>query len=236
MKLLIFGQAIKPKSCYRSAMSNDHEYALIGGINRSVVGRYIYAVSAGMSAFLVLITLTFFDLAKQLGWSPNLPPTALSILSAGLVYALLYALFSRFVWKWGLLVNLLKLPDISGEWNCFGNSSYQPVDSVESLEWLGVVAISQTWDKIFVVLRTEKSRSESVSAALISEGNGEYRLLYHYKNDPRSFQENISAHHGFADIIISKDLRSAHGVYFTGRGRSTHGEMKWERKGNGAAD
>jgi hypothetical protein len=217
-------------------MNTDHEYALVGGINRSTVGRYIASIAAALSAVLVFLVLLFVDVATPLGISPNVPPSVFSLISAAGVYTGLYFLFCKYLWRWKFIADLIQLPDISGRWNCYAESSYSDDRHSDGTAWEAVVKISQTWDKIFITLTTEKSRSESVSAALIAEGNGNFRLLYHYKNDPRRFEDGLNAHHGFVDIIISEDLRSADGVYFTGRGRTTFGTMKWERHFDGAAD
>lgn len=206
-------------------MGNDHEYALIGGMNRATIGRFVGVAAASISALLVFVLLSLVDVAESLGWNANIPPSLFSLIGAGAVYALLYLIFSRFIWKWPPLARLMKVPDLSGEWQCEGKSSHQGDDA----NWTGSIQVSQSWDKLCIVLTTDKSRSESVAAALISEGIGSYRILYHYKNDPRGFEEGLNAHHGFVDLIVDKHLKEADGIYFTGRGRKTEGTMHWKR-------
>lgn len=206
-------------------MGNDHEYALVGGINRATIGRWVAVMAASVSALLVFILLSLVDVAEKFGLDANIPPSLFSLVGAGAVYGLLYLIFSRFVWKWGPIARLMKVPNLEGGWTCIGQSSFEGAEG----DWEAVVEISQNWDKLCIVMRTTKSRSESVSAALISEGVGTYRLLYHYKNDPREFEDGLSPHHGFVDLIVGKDQTEADGVYFTGRGRTTHGTMHWVR-------
>lgn len=206
-------------------MGNEHEYALIGGLNRASIGRVLATIAAAISALLVFLLLSLVDFASRYELNPNIPPSIFSLIGAGAVYTALYVLFSRFIWKWDLVSKYLKVPDMTGNWHCKGQSSWQ-----SDQEWSGRVAISQNWDKIFVVLETDGSRSESISAALLSEGTGGYRLLYHYRNDPRTINDELRAHHGFVDLVVDADLQRAQGVYFTGRGRVTHGTMVWERQ------
>lgn len=213
-----------------AGMSLDHEYSLIGGLNRSMIGRWIGSISAIISSVLVFMLLSIVDVAKKFGVDAKIPPSAFSLIGAGIIYGVIYIFFSKYLWRKNLLTKFLKVPDLSGQWECYGKSSFQGENNSQATDWVGIVEISQCWDKISVKIRTTTSRSESVSAALIFEGNSGFRLLYHYKNDPRDFELNIGAHHGLADMIISKELDSASGIYFTGRGRSTHGNMNWRKK------
>ena len=206
-------------------MGNDHEYALVGGVNRATSGRWVAIMAAGVSALLVFVLLSLIDVAEKFGVQANIPPSIFSLVGAGAVYGLLYLIFSRFVWKWGPISRFMRVPNLEGEWLCVGQSSFAGASGT----WEAVVEIAQNWDKLCIVMRTTKSRSESVSAALISEGVGTFRLLYHYKNDPREFEDGLGPHHGFVDLIITKDQTEADGVYFTGRGRTTHGTMHWVR-------
>ena len=217
-------------------MGIDHEYALIGGVNRATIGRWIGTLAAGISAVLVFIILTMVDVASSLGIDAKIPPSVFSLLGAGAVYGIFYLLFSKYIWKWEVIVKVMQVPDLSGKWICRGQSSYTQDGDGFGGDWEGIVEISQSWDKLCIVLKTTQSRSESVSAALIAEGSGAYRLLYHYKNDPRVFEDGLHAHHGFVDLLVSSGLLEADGVYFTGRGRTTHGTMSWERIEDGAAN
>ncbi|WP_432200176.1 hypothetical protein ACRAQ7_11025 [Erythrobacter sp. W53] len=210
-------------------MSADHEYAIVNGPNRSSIGRWIYLGASVLSAILVLILLSLIDLAEATGLNANIPPTVFAVVSAGAVYGAIYFFFVKYIWKWSVVQKLLNVPNLSGRWDCFAVSSYKTDEYPDGLEWQATVDISQTLDKISVILRAVRSGSESVSAAVIPLGNGEYKLLYNYKNDPTQFEEGLNAHHGFVELLISNDLKSANGMYFTGRGRVTHGTMTWER-------
>ncbi|MCX2812470.1 MULTISPECIES: hypothetical protein [unclassified Pseudomonas] len=209
-------------------MVHDHEYSLLGGINRAVIGRYITLLASGVSATLVFVVLTLVDLAKRFNLNVNVPPTLMSLIGAGVVFTILYAAFSRAVWKWPWAVKFLKVPDLSGEWECTGTT----LDDLGNVRftWQAVVHITQTWDKIRVRLKTAQSSSHSITAALAFDEADGYTLLYNYKNDPRPGEPVLRGHLGSANLLFSKSLDTASGDYFNGYGRPTYGRMELRKK------
>ncbi|UQY33052.1 hypothetical protein K8U54_15080 [Pseudomonas fulva] len=209
-------------------MVHDHEYSLLGGVNRAVIGRYITLLASGVSAGLVFVVLTLVDLAKHFGLPANLPPTVMSLIGAGVVFTILYAVFSRAVWKLPWAVKLLKVPDLSGEWECTGTT----LDDQGNVRftWHAVVSITQTWDKIRVRLKTAQSSSQSITAALAYDESDGYTLLYNYRNDPRPGEPELRGHQGSANLLFSKSLDTASGDYFNGYGRPTYGQMELRKK------
>lgn len=209
-------------------MIHDHEYSLLGGVNRALIGRYLTIVASSISGASVFLLLSVADLAKRFNVPVNLPPTALSLLGAGMVFALLYAAFNKTVWKWRWAAKYLKVPDLSGEWRCIGttlNAEGEP-----KYNWDADVYICQTWDKIRVRLKTNQSGSNSVTAALVYDEADGYRLLYNYRNDPSPGEPELRGHVGSANLLFTKALDSAAGDYFNGYGRPTYGRMELRRK------
>ena len=131
-------------------MSN-HEYALLGGLNRAKVGRYLGTMAASVSAFIVFIMLSFSDIAKSLGLPTNLTPSLMSLIGAGAVFGVLYWIFNRYAWRWPLLNLAVKVPNLSGDWNCEGSTCN--TDGSSSYQWNATVTIYQSWDKIRVKLK-----------------------------------------------------------------------------------
>lgn len=210
-----------------AAVNSDHEYALLGGRNRSLVGKYLGSLAALVSASIVFVLLSLVDVAKRFGLPVNLPPEIMSLVGAGTVYAILYWVFNRYGWKLYIVGLYLKLPDLSGKWRCEG-ITLNPDKSVQQ-SWRGEIIITQTWDRIRVHLATPTSRSNSITAALVDEIDG-YRLLYSYQNDPKIDAKDLAAHRGVADLLFKKDLRTAEGEYFNGLGRFTFGTMQLTRE------
>ncbi len=206
----------------------EHEYALIGGYNRSHVGRWLGGAAALISGLIVFLVLSAVDLAKALGLNVNLPPTLLSLVGAGAVYACLYWAFDRFAWRCVPLGRLLKVPNLAGVWECEG----RPLESDVAQPWSGEVTIIQSWDKLRLHLETKQSTSNSISAALQYDAAVGYRLMYHYRNSPRVGEPLLAGHHGFAELTFALDEQSATGDYFNGRGRNTFGTLQLRRKGH----
>ena len=208
-------------------MRQDHEYTILGGINRSQVGRYISVTAASISAGIVFALLAAVDLAKKFGLPANLPPSVLSLVGAAAVFSGLYAFFNKYAWRWGPLGRILKVPNINGKWVCEGQTL--DANGQSSIDWSGEIVITQTWDRIRVRLTTEQSRSDSLSAALMQDEAGGFVLLYHYRNAPKVGEVQLYAHRGFAELTFSSDLKEAKGEYFNGQGRFTFGRLTLAR-------
>ncbi|OAF16488.1 hypothetical protein AYJ54_37975 [Bradyrhizobium centrolobii] len=205
----------------------EHEYALLGAMNRAHVGRYLGLVSASVSAFIVYVLLSAVDIVHRWGWNVNLTPSLLSLAGAATVFTALYWLFDRFAWKWRFLKLVVKVPDIAGQWSCEGQTLNH--DGTLGQSWQATITILQSWDRIRVLLKTNQSSSNSISAALICDDADAYRLLYHYRNDPKIGEVDLKSHLGFGELVFARDLQTADGEYFNGHGRNTFGTMKLKR-------
>ena len=203
----------------------EHEYSVLGGLNRAAIGRYLSITASAIASLLGTLAAWLINIAQQLGVTESIPPLILWPLTAGVIYIALYSLFESRIWKWAPLAKMLKVPNLSGTWDCQGHTLY-PKEG----DWSGEVTIIQSWDRLRVRLRTAQSGSNSIAAALIYDQADGFRLLYNYKNDPR-LGENLSAHRGSAELTFSSDLQRAEGEYFNGHGRYTYGTMKLTRRG-----
>lgn len=206
----------------------EHEYSVMGGANRASVGRLLSFTASAVSAALVFSLLTAVDLAQRLGLNVNVPPTLLSLLGAGAVFGALYAVLNKWAWKWPGIGLALKVPDVSGTWDCVGRTLGS--DGTTRYEWAAEVTIVQSWDKLRIRLATSTSGSSSISAALAHDSVDGFVLLYHYRNDPKAGSVGLAAHAGCAVMTIAKDVQSAVGDYFNGRGRMTFGTMHWTKR------
>jgi hypothetical protein len=206
----------------------EHEYSVMGGANRAMVGRLLSFAASAISGALVFALLTVVDLAEGLGWNVNLPPTFLSLIGASTVFGVLYWVLSTWAWKWPGVGLALRVPDISGTWDCIGASLKQDGSSLH--EWRAEITIVQSWDKLRIRLATQTSGSSSISAALAHDSVDGFVLLYHYRNDPKVGATGLAAHAGCSVMVVAKDLMSATGDYFNGRGRETFGTMNWTKR------
>lgn len=206
----------------------EHEYSVMGGANRANVGRLLSFAASTISGALVFMLLSAVDLAKKFGWNVNAPPTLLSLLGAGAVFGFLYWVLNKWAWKWPGIGFALKVPDISGVWDCVGKTLDN--DGATKYDWQAEVTIVQSWDKLRIRLVTKTSGSSSISAALAHDSVDGFVLLYHYRNDPKADAAGLVAHTGCSVMTIAKDLRTATGEYFNGRGRMTFGTMNWTKR------
>ncbi|MGY8635351.1 hypothetical protein RAD15_23005 [Bradyrhizobium sp. 14AA] len=205
----------------------EHDYSLHGGLNRAQVGRYLTLFAASVSSSVVFVLLSVVDLAKRYGINANLPPSVLSLVGAGMVFAVLYWLLNKYAWRWPYLNTALKVPDLAGNWTVEGRS-LKP-DGQLGHEWKAVLTIFQSWDKIRVRLKAEQSGSDSIAAALICDDEDGYRLLYNYRNDPNIGEVDLRSHLGSCMLLFAKDLKSGQGEYFNGHGRFTFGTFTLKR-------
>lgn len=184
-------------------------------------------MAAAVSGAIVYLLLRAVDIAQQLGIPANLPPSILSLVGAGAVFTALYWILDRYAWQWPVISRLLKVPNLSGEWHCRGQTLN--TDKTVAYDWSGTLTVLQSWDRLRVRLKTETSGSNSISAALICDSIDGYRLFYSYRNDPRIGEPELVSHRGFAEITFDKELASATGEYFNGYGRYTFGKMHLTR-------
>ena len=203
----------------------EHEYIVICGLNRSYIGRVLTGIASLISAMLIYVLLKLVDIAKYFDINANLPPSLLSLISAGGIYAFLYAWFNSKLWSWPLVSKYIKVPNLSGQWSVEGRTC-----SGEGFEWKGKMIIIQSWDKVRIRLQTITSNSDSITASIIYEDGIGYRLIYNYQNTPKLNEEKkMELHTGYAEIDFNHDLLSGVGEYFNGRGRNTFGTMKITR-------
>ncbi len=201
--------------------TNDHEYAVLGGVNRAIL-------SSSISAGLVFLLLQAQNFAKLMGLDVNLPPIVFSLVGAGMVYTLLFWILKNHAWKWRPLSDLLRVPNLAGTWDCKGESLDRDGNVVYA--WVAEVVIVQCWDRLRVRLKTSQSGSNSLAAALTHDSVDGWLLLYQYRNDPKIGEPELRSHVGTCSVTFSNDLKSAAAEYFNGVGRATFGRMTWTRR------
>ena len=205
----------------------QHEYAVVGGLNRANVGRWVMGTSVALAAAVSALAGLIVALVVDFGF--EVPRLLLWPVTAGSIYLLLYAVFDRWIWRIPQLSRWLRVPDLSGSWICQGQSLHAS-DGRTLVTWEGEIEIAQSWDKIQIRLRTRQSVSKSLSAALLYDSTDGYRVLYNYRNEPGIGESGLNAHRGCAELLFHSDLTAATGEYFNGHGRYTYGTLTLTRK------
>lgn len=194
--------------------------------NRSDIAKWLGIVSVVLAPILATLLI---EAAKQIGFlSPfigRLPNLLNVTITAGLVYACLYWLFNRYVWR--LLRKLLSLPDINGIWQIEGSSLAE--DGSQKYQWTGQLTIVQRWDGIEICMGANNSSSLSYTALISELENGQIQLSYCYKNEPKVDQVELHRHSGHCEIEFEPSGLHAKGSYYTSRERKTFGTMKLTR-------
>jgi hypothetical protein len=205
----------------------DHEYIVLGGINRARVGKYLTHTASFVSGLLVWLLLWAVNIAQVLGWNANIPPVVLSLVGAGTVYAVLYFMFRKWIWRIPWVTQWLKVANLAGTWHCDGTPFLRPGSLGQP--WAGTLTITQDWDRFRVHLQTAQSASNSIVAALTTDPIEGIVLLYSYRNEPKPGEDELRPHRGFARLTFDKGLQSAEGDYFNGDGRHSSGTMSLRR-------
>ena len=190
-----------------------HSYDLAGR-DRVVVALFV------VSIFCVWL---FHTGVGTIGYEP---PWWVSVPSYAAFYSVLYWLFDRYVWRFGLVskLGLLRVPDLNGAWIGTVTSSYADGDPVQPFP----VTIVQRWSKISITFETEHSRSHSVAASLRADDPLPPELYYLYSNEPHATApDTMHAHQGTASLRLKGAVLE--GGYYTGRGRRQIGALKLTR-------
>lgn len=126
----------------------EHEYSVLGGLNRAAIGRYLSIAASAIAAGLGTLAAWLIDFAKRIGIAEHVPALVLWPLTAGLIYMVLYWLFDSRIWKWGKLAHLLKVPDLADrpEDVAFGPRLMPEAVLMDLVDRLRKVLMSLTYD------------------------------------------------------------------------------------------
>ncbi|MEU2689527.1 hypothetical protein ABZ654_37785 [Streptomyces hygroscopicus] len=175
-------------------------------------------VGIGIAA---LVGLVLTVLAGQ-----GISQTPLRIYSiAGIIAALVFALWERFIWKWKVVRYFTGVPLVNGTWRGHIVSSYIRPDGSGVPSIPTALYISQSASKVTVTLFTGESKSVSETAKTLRDPDGRWRLSWQYVNTPRpGVRDRSERHRGAAEVFIgSQSGEGLEGSYFTDR--RTDGEL-----------
>lgn len=182
------------------------------------------------SSHIVFFGAVLPFLSLVLAWSfyqilPN-PPFWVETISPIFAYGLLYSLFEKYAWSWGIFrfFGIVRVPNLNGRWKGKQRSSYK--ENGDNTEIPAYLEITQSFSKIYIKAFYEKSQSESWVASF-AEINGDGYLFYTYDNDPNSLKAGTMQNHkGTVKIKYLPKENKLLGIYFNSIGN--HGEMQFE--------
>jgi len=184
---------------------------------------YYVAASAIVLTLGLRILLQFFHVN---------PGTITYLPSAFALYAALYGIFDRFLWKWRVVqwLGIVTTPDVSGHWQGNLRSSH----SNYLIDHEVLVRVHQTWTNIRLTLDGERSISLSTMACIATVSPSEYELRWEYLAEAKRPDENeLFNHRGVTTLRFqtsgSKVLPIIKGSYYTQQGRDSNGTIILER-------
>lgn len=202
-----------------------HEYSIVGH-RRVTIAMYVAFISGAAASSLTFLAVLLIKTFTKLEWIGDTDFIVWPI-TGGVLFGILFWLFDQSVWKYKFLQKVVGIPRLAGDWDVEGQSFDEKEQPTFS--WSGTISITQRYEKLIVKLKTETSNSNSISAALVPEGDV-FRLIYSYRNEPRPGEPELKSHLGHCELTFDRDVLSADGAYFNGFGRGTHGTMHLRRK------
>jgi hypothetical protein len=177
---------------------------LLVGISATIT----YAISAVLQKYGIIIP-----------WYVETP-------SIPAIYALLFYIFNRFLWKRNLFrkLDIVVADDLNGKWNGFVKSSYDNFQKEIPIE----LQIEQSATRVKIYGKFGKSKSVSVHENFSrSEIDNKVALFYFFRNEPNyDAAETMATHEGAVKLTYSKEENKMTGYYYSGRDRNNHGTIE----------
>ena len=192
-----------------------HTYSIDTNERKNIL--LILAVISIVFSWIFYKTLGYYNLS--LPWWFESP-------SVLFFYGLSFVIFDKWLWKYFKKINLIKTPNLSGEWNGNLKSSFDD----HSSEVKATLKIFQTWTMIKILLTTDQSSSYSESASvIINVPEGKY-LSYQYVNNPKPDAiKTMHIHRGTVRLVFDKKKNTLKGEYYSGRDRQNFGSICFVR-------
>ncbi|MDD3753537.1 MAG: hypothetical protein PHQ17_03120 [Methanobacterium sp.] len=146
-------------------------------------------------------------------------------------YELFYYLFDNTLWKYCHFIPSMKVPNLNGNWKGTLKSSYNDQGTEDRVQINATMQISQTWQKIEIRLKTDNSKSKTVTAGFFTNNPNAIELSYQYQNEPNANAEinTMHIHKGTGWITLAPDTKSFEGEYYNGRDSKNHGCLKFNK-------
>jgi hypothetical protein len=180
--------------------------------------------SVWIAALGVLFAFALGALTSALKWTP---PWWLDTPAVFGFYGLLYWTYDAKLWGTKFFRKLHGIPDLTGKYQVKIRSSHDQHVSVHD----GIAIVTQSWSRIVVHLETAQSTSRSDGAWLAESPGLGFRLIYTYTNTPKSAAAPVLGAHGGTAVVTFKPDGNGSGEYYSGRARTNHGELTFERTG-----
>jgi len=139
-----------------------------------------------------------------------------------------YTIFDKYLWRISILrrIGLVKVPNLHGIWKGYIASSFD----AHAAKHDATIEIHQSWTRISINLRTQISKSRSLTAAILTENQDAILISYEYLNEPMpNAKITMHTHRGTARLTLTLDSQTLEGEYYTGRDRQNFGVLRFRR-------
>lgn len=164
-----------------------------------------------------------------------------SFITVSVMFTILFEIYNRYIWRWPVIHSqLVAVPDLNGHWkghiwtNYSGEIDEDLIAAAENdaegdhTPLAAELHIDQTWRKISIHFKTERSSSDSTGASFHTSKFRHPRLAYQFQNegpDPRRLNEDEGPYSGAAEfkyILSDEGPDTLEGFYFTGPSRGNN--------------
>jgi hypothetical protein len=132
------------------------------------------------------------------------------------IYSALYFLFSRMLWRIGLLqkIGLVRAPDLNGTWQGKIKLASRWRGKVQE----ATITINQTWTRVSIIFETHTTRAHSLIASILTKQPEGPVLSYEYLNEPKpGAKDAFNIQRGSARLVLAGD--SLEGTFYYGSGK-----------------
>lgn len=206
----------EPLQSGRHLIRRAHSYGLPKGYRETVA--IVLAVFAIFASWSIHWGLTTANVSVH--WMVGAP-------SVFAIYAVLRGVFNRFVWALSPVRPLLLrgMPNLTGDWTGIIKSSYDNFAEEYPIE----LTVKQTWSKIGLFTKADRSNGASLSASFDRGDDGVWILQYTFANQPiAEAPRRMAPHHGTSMLVVTSE--GLDGDYYSGRERRTYGAVRLTRK------
>lgn len=177
-------------------------------------------ILVGISALVIYgISELFTKYSINIPWFIGTP----SIMG---VYAFLFYLFDKYLWKFKIFkkLGIVIGDDLNGKWVGIIKSSYDDFQKDIYAE----LNIVQTASSIKIHGKFNESKSVSVHENFgLSEMDNQTALYYFYRNEPQyDAIQTMAIHEGSVKLVHDPERKVLSGSYYSGRDRNNHGTIE----------
>ncbi len=181
---------------------------------------------------LVLVgisTLVIYGISSVLESYNITVPFYIETPSIPAVYAILFWIFDKFIWKMSIFkkLGIVVADNLNGKWTGVVKSSFDNFENDIPAE----LTIKQTATAIKVYGVFNQSKSVSIHENFeLSEVDDKVALFYFFRNEPNyDATKTMATHEGSVKLVYNPSTNSLTGYYYSGRDRNNHGTIRVTR-------